>query len=100
MVLFPIAIVLSITIYLYFKVAILRKSDPLEQRYANSKARVALGIFIITFGINQYAFYQTKLALYISIIFIALGILQLVYGFKTTSFYGKQLKERANEIND
>jgi len=94
MVIFPLTIVLSITIYLYFKVQIIRTKDPLHQEHTNAKARIALGLFITTFGANQYVFYQTKLALFIAILFIVLGIMQMVHGYRKTKFYGKQLKER------
>ncbi|MYL34130.1 hypothetical protein GLW08_07705 [Pontibacillus yanchengensis] len=96
MVIFPIIIVLSATLYLYFKVSILRQNDPLYQEYTNSKARIALGTLLIAFAINQYAFYQTKIALYICLVLLVLGIMQLVYGVKTTKFYGKQINERAD----
>jgi len=94
MFIFPMTIVLSVTIYLYFKVQILRTKDPLHQEHANAKSRVALGLFITVFGMNQYVFYQTKLALFIGIAFIVLGIMQMVHGYRKTKFYGKQVKER------
>ncbi|MFC0522340.1 YtpI family protein [Pontibacillus salicampi] len=97
MVIFPIIIVLSFVIYFYFKVAIWRRKDPLTQEYTNAKARIALGIFMTAFGINQYAALQSKLALYICIVFLLFGVTQLVYGYKTTRFYGKQLKERMEQ---
>ncbi|MCD5323847.1 MULTISPECIES: YtpI family protein [Pontibacillus] len=96
MVIIPIIIVLSLAMYLFYKVQILRLGeDPLKQVYTNSKARMALGLFMLSISINVYLVYQTRLALYITILFIALGGAQLVYGYKTTRFYGKQLKERS-----
>lgn len=94
MFIFPLTIVLSLTIYLYFKVQILRTKDPLHQEYTNAKARMALGLFITAFGANQYVFYQTRLSLFIGIVFIVLGIVQITHGFRKTKFYGKQVKER------
>ncbi|KGP90821.1 membrane protein [Pontibacillus chungwhensis BH030062] len=95
MVIIPIIIVLSLAMYLLYKVQILRLGeDPLKQVYTNSKARIALGLFMVAISMNIYIVYQTKLALYITIVFIILGGAQLVYGYKTTRFYGKQLKER------
>lgn len=56
-------IVVSFILYIYFKVRIISQKDPLTMRFTNAKARIALGIFISTFGANQYVYYQTQLAL-------------------------------------
>ncbi len=73
--------------YIYYKVTILRTKDELVQKHTNAKARVALGTFIVSFGINQYIAYQTKLILFISIVFLLLGALQIVYGYKEAKHY-------------
>ncbi|MBM7572875.1 YtpI family protein [Aquibacillus albus] len=96
MLIFPIVIVISIIMYIYYKVAILKQSDELMQVYMNAKARVFLGIFISFFGINQYLFYETKLSLYITIIFLILGCLQLFAGVKRTKHYANEIEKRKN----
>lgn len=95
MVIFPIVIVTSIVLYIYYKVAILRTKDGLSQHYLNAKSRICLGVFILFFGVNQYLFYQTKLALFIAIIFAILGVLQINRGIKETRHYRKEW-ERLN----
>ncbi|MGM8366287.1 YtpI family protein [Virgibacillus sp. W0181] len=92
MVIFPIIIVLSLVLYVYYKVTLIRSKDRLEQSYLNAKSRIFLGSFIFFFGINQYVFYQTKLALFITIIFIFLGGLQLYTGWKEARHYRRQWK--------
>lgn len=84
---FPVIIVLSAVLYVYYKVAILKTKDKLTQAYYNAKSRVCLGSFIFFFGINQYIFYQTKLSLFIGILFILLGALQTYYGSKEVKHY-------------
>ncbi|MEN2765572.1 YtpI family protein [Ornithinibacillus xuwenensis] len=92
MIIFPIVIVLSIVLYLYYKVAILKTRDGLTQAYFNAKARICLGIFILSFGINQYIFYQTKVSLFIGMLFVILGILQLIRGVRETKHYRNEWK--------
>ncbi|GIO27820.1 YtpI family protein [Ornithinibacillus bavariensis] len=92
MIIFPIVIVLSVVMYIYYKVAILKTKDRLTQAYFNAKSRICLGLFISFFGINQYVFYQTKISLFVGIIFIFLGILQLVRGFRETKHYRNEWK--------
>ncbi len=92
MVIFPIIIVLSAVMYIYYKVAILRTKDGLTQSYFNAKSRICLGLFLFTFGINQYVFYQTKISLFIGILFILLGGMQLVRGTRETKHYRNEWK--------
>lgn len=87
MIIFPILIMISIVLYIYYKVAILRSKDELTQVYFNAKSRVCLGSFILLFGVNQYLFYESKLALFIGIIFLVLGGLQINYGLKEAKHY-------------
>lgn len=91
MVIFPIIIVLSLVLYIYFKVEIFRSKDGLEQAYSNAKSRICLGTFVLFFGINQYVFYQSRFSLFIGIIFIVLGGLQIVVGWKAVKHYRNEL---------
>ncbi|HEY4601077.1 MAG TPA: YtpI family protein [Cerasibacillus sp.] len=86
-VIFPILIVVSIVLYIYYKVAILKSKDILTQKYFNGRAHSCLGIFILTFGINQYLSYQTKISLIVGIVFILIGGAQLIHGFKVAKHY-------------
>lgn len=96
MLIFAIIIVISIVLYIYNKVAILRTNDELTQVYFNAKARFFLGSFLTSFGINQYIAYQTRFVLFISIVFILLGSYQMIYGFKEAKHYRGEWR-RLNE---
>lgn len=69
--------------------------DPLTKEIKNAKARIALGIFISVFGINQYLFYETQLALFITIVFLFFGFLQGYGGYKRLMHYREEFKKRA-----
>lgn len=90
MIIFPIIIVLSLVLWVYYKVAILTSKDSLTQAYFNAKSRICLGSLVFFFGINQYIFYQTKLSLFVGIVFLILGGMQLMRGFKETMHYRKE----------
>lgn len=92
MIIFPIVIVLSIVLYLYYKVAILKTKDGLTQRYFNAKSKICLGLFVVAFSINQYVFYQTQISLFIGLVLIILGSLQLIRGLKETKHYRNEWK--------
>ncbi|MGV2622346.1 YtpI family protein [Halobacillus sp. ACCC02827] len=93
MIIFPILILVSFVLYLYYKVMIFRTKDPLTQEYLNSRSRVFLGSFIFFFGINQYVFYQTKLSLFIGIVFLLLGIFQARLGWKASKHYQAEYRK-------
>ncbi|UOQ86281.1 YtpI family protein [Gracilibacillus salinarum] len=95
MVVFPIIIIVSFFMYFYYKIMILRDRDPLQQEIKNAKARIALGVCISFFGINQYLFYQTRLALFITIVFLFFGVLQGTGGVKRWIHYKGEFEKRA-----
>src|SRR5699024_10891368 len=87
MVIIAILIVLSIVMYVYYKVTILKTKDSLSLKYINAKTKMCLGSFLIVFAINQYIAYQVKFVLIISLIFFVLGIMQIVDGIKRAKHY-------------
>src|SRR5690625_2987948 len=95
MLIFALLIVVSVVFYIYYKVTILRTKDLLIQKYMNGKARIFLNTFLISFGINQYIAVQIKTVLIISIIFILLGLIQVIGGFRRAKHYRKEW-ERLN----
>jgi len=93
MIIFPIIIVISAVLWVYYKVAIVKnKGDGLTQAYFNAKSRICLGSFVFFFGVNQYLFYLTRFSLFIGIIFVLLGGLQIYVGFKEAKHYRKEYR--------
>lgn len=91
-IIFPIGIAMSVVLYIYYKVMILKTGDELTQLYYNAKAKTFLGVFILFFGITMYIYYQTKFVLFVSIIFAVLGIMQLIRGLRETKHYKNEWK--------
>lgn len=92
MLIFAFIIIISIVMYIYYKVSILRTKDELVQKYTNAKARIFLGSFILAFGVNQYIAYQTKFILFISIVFVILGMIQIISGYKEAKHYRNEYR--------
>src|SRR5699024_10402877 len=97
MFIFPVIIILSVVFYVYYKVSILRTRDGLTQHYMNAKSRISLGIFLIAMAITQYVALQTKIALIICLIFLILGVMQAVHGFKAARHYRSEWKRLEEE---
>ncbi|MEC5421944.1 YtpI family protein [Virgibacillus sp. C22-A2] len=92
MFIFSIIIAISIVLYVYYKVAIIKSEDKLTQAYFNAKSRICLGSFVFFFGANQYLLYQTQISLFIGIIFLLLGGIQIYRGLKEVKHYRKEWK--------
>lgn len=89
-IIFPIIIVLSVVLYIYYKVAILKTTDNLKKSYFNAKSHICLGSLVFFYGINQYIFYETRFSLFIGIVFVVIGGMQLNSGWKETKHYRKE----------
>ncbi len=93
LVIFPIIILISFVLYLYYKVMVWKTKDSLQQEYLNSRSKIFMGIFIFFFGINQYLFYETRLSLFIGILFLIIGVFQFRYGIKATRHYQNEYQK-------
>ncbi|MDS9471744.1 YtpI family protein [Sporosarcina pasteurii] len=94
-------IIASIVFYLYFKMRQFRTTYmlPIRKKLFASMAGAALGLFLITFGLNQILLFN-KLVIYIvSAVFIILGSYVLIYNFRAAKHYRQFIEEEA-EINE
>ncbi|WP_147803399.1 YtpI family protein [Alkalicoccus halolimnae] len=82
MIIFPILIIGSLVMFVYFKVNQARSQGPAATELYNAKSSICLGIFILAFGINSYINLQTTTAAVIALIFGVLGGANLYFGFK------------------
>ncbi|API90836.1 MULTISPECIES: YtpI family protein [Virgibacillus] len=92
MLIFAIITVLSFVLWIYYKVAILNTNDGLKQAYFHAKSRICLGSFLVAFTINQYIFYQTRISLFVGIVFLVFAIPLLNRGIKEVKHYKNEWK--------
>ncbi|SIS51773.1 YtpI family protein [Salimicrobium flavidum] len=95
MLLFVALVIVSIVLYIYNKVMTTRTAHPITQRYYNSMAKLFLGIFIASFGAGQYLFYETRVSLFIGILFLIAGIFQISHGWKASRHYRNEYYKHA-----
>ncbi|WP_347862585.1 YtpI family protein [Salimicrobium sp. PL1-032A] len=88
-------IIVSIVLYIYNKVMITRSGNPITQKYYDSIAKLFLGIFITSFGVSQYLFYETRLSLFMGILFLILGIMQINHGWRASRHYKNEYMKHA-----
>lgn len=85
--LFVILIVFSITFYIFYKVKEVRSRAAYEKSWIASKAKIALGLFLLSFGLNEFTTVDDKIQLWVAIVFTAYGLFMMVVGYKMYKHY-------------
>lgn len=84
---FIILIVFSIVFYLFYRVKSFRANGVATKQWLNSKASIALGLFLIFFAINSFTVYITTVTYIVGAAFIILGLVNVVVGYKQFKHY-------------
>ncbi|KZZ85871.1 MULTISPECIES: YtpI family protein [Bacillaceae] len=66
-------IVAAFSFYFFYKLKYYRSGKPMERGLYSGKSRMALGVFVFLFGVNQFFLYPSAVSISIGIIFIILG---------------------------
>lgn len=82
-----ILIVISLSLYVYYKIQYVRSKKPIEKKWISSKSSIALGLFVGIFGINTLFLYQTTTTYIVGPIFILVGFLSAWAGYKAYKHY-------------
>jgi hypothetical protein len=93
---FIILIIFSLSFYVYFKVKYFRVKDAMHRKWLSAKSSIALGIFIVSFAINQMIAEPTKIAIIVGVIFLLLGSGSIWAGIRAYKYYLPRMIEEAN----
>ncbi|UJW58622.1 YtpI family protein [Bacillus sp. A116_S68] len=72
----------SLVAFVYLKVQQSREVEPLVKRSYSLKSSIAIGIFLISFGINSYMSLQSSVAAVVALIFLVVGSINVFFGWK------------------
>lgn len=90
---FVILIVLSFAAYFYYKTKQFRSTLPIRKKWYKAKAGIALGAFIIAFGLNTCIVYPTLVGFAIAAVFIVVGFMEAYSNFKRARHEGRFVQE-------
>jgi hypothetical protein len=93
---FIILIIFSLSFYVYFKVKYFQVKDAMHRKWLSAKSSIALGIFIVSFAINQMIAEPTKIAIIVGVIFLLLGSGSIWAGIRAYKYYLPRMIEEAN----
>ncbi|MBD8026235.1 YtpI family protein [Ureibacillus sp. Re31] len=91
-------IVVSFVAYFYYKTRQFRSTLPIRKKWYKAKAGVALGIFIMVFGLNTCIIYPTLVGFIIAAVFILVGFMEAFSSYKRVRHEG-QFVEEEYELN-
>ncbi|CRK84402.1 YtpI family protein [Neobacillus massiliamazoniensis] len=81
-------IVVAFAFYLFYKTKYIRSNRTVEKKWLSAKSSIALGLFVLLFGINHILFIsQTTISYFIAAIFIIYGGIFSWIGFKKYKHY-------------
>lgn len=86
-------IIFSFVAYFYYKTKQFRTTLPIRKKWYKAKAGVALGLFLIFFGVNAIVIHQSAVSIIVAIIFFIVGIFEAFNNFKRAQHEGKFVQE-------
>ena len=98
MLVFPIFIILSLAFYVFYKIKSVRTHLPMEKKWISGKSSIALGAFVAFFGINQLFLFQSTVTYIVAAVFILMGSISLIGGYKMYKFYLPYAIEEAEQF--
>ncbi|GGE77007.1 YtpI family protein [Priestia taiwanensis] len=80
-------IILSLTLYLFYKVRYVRTQLPMEKKWLSAKCSIALGLFVALFGANIFFVHLTAVGITIAIVFLLIGLSSAFTGYRAYRHY-------------
>ncbi|MDQ0255035.1 hypothetical protein J2S74_002417 [Evansella vedderi] len=73
-------IVVSLVLFVYYKVQQAKAAGFMEKRWYSSKGSIAVGLFFISFGINAYNSLGSQIAAIVAVLFVSFGLVNVILG--------------------
>lgn len=86
-------ITITFVAYFFYKTKQFRSTLPIRRKWYKAKAGVALGLFLIMFGINAIVINQSAVSFIVAIIFFVVGAFEAYNNYKRAKHEGKFVKE-------
>lgn len=94
-----ILIIMSLSFYVFYKIKYIRSTLPAERQWISAKSKIALGLFVGLFGLNQLFLYHTTVTYFVAAIFIIVGGLSVWGGIKAYKFYLPHVVKEAEKLS-
>lgn len=95
---FVFLIVISFSLFLFYKTKYFRSRRPAEKDWLSAKSSIALGSFVALFGINQLFLFHTTVTYIVSAVFIIMGGVSVFNGIGAYRYYLPHAIKEAEEM--
>lgn len=82
-----IIIIIALAMYVFYKIKTFRTKAPAQKRWIQTKANIALGVFVGVFGLNLLVIQQATVDVVVGTIFLLLGAANIFLGMKAYKMY-------------
>ena len=94
-----ILIIIALAFYVTYKIRYVRTKMPMEKRWLSGKSSMALGLFVLLFGVNSLFLFQEMTTYIVASIFILIGIGSIWAGFQVYRHYTPLAIEEAEKYS-
>ncbi|WP_129727821.1 MULTISPECIES: YtpI family protein [Bacillaceae] len=92
-------IVVSFMFYLFYKTKYFRTHRPMEKRWLSGKSSMALGLFVLLFGLNQFFVHLSTVSIIVGVLFILIGGASAYNGFRQYKHFLPLAIEEAEKLS-
>jgi uncharacterized membrane protein HdeD (DUF308 family) len=93
-------ILISLTLYIFYKAKYFRTQRPMEKGWVAGKSSMALGAFVAFYGLNQLVAYSSStVSLLVGIVFLLIGAAYVYKGFRQYKYFLPLAIEEAEASN-
>ena len=92
-------IVVSFMFYLFYKTKYFRTHRPMEKRWLSGKSSMALGLFVMLFGLNQFFVHLSTVSIIVGVLFILIGGASAYSGFRQYKHFLPLAIEEAEKLS-
>jgi len=86
-------IIASFAAYFYYKTKQFRSTLPIQKKWYKAKAGIALGLFVVFFGLNTFVVQNSTLGYVVGAIFIIVGLMEAYNSYKRAKHEGKFVQQ-------
>jgi len=84
---FVIFIVIAFAFYIFYKAKYFQTKRPIEKKWISAKSSIALGVFVLFFGINAIFLHPSTVSLIVGVVLIVVGAGSSWAGYRAYNHY-------------
>ncbi len=94
---FVILIVLTFVVFLMYQVKAIRSKHPLLKKFTQAKANIAIGVFLVSFGLNRLFVHPSVLTYVVTGVFVFYGLFFAYDHIRRSQFYYQQIQQKRSQ---